>query len=183
MTTTGVPRTRASDAFAATVHYVANDLLASHPDPRVRQALQGERVYVYGGSSPGDHALAAGYGTGRATGGMLVAMHVGTPAQPQAEHEIMLYEDGVNAEARYLGVTIGEQVGNTLLHELEHHYGFAPAGHVDATAEEYEATLRAGGTLTPDQWQAYMDQVAASSSAGTHPQFAAAERCPSWCHQ
>lgn len=180
--TTTFPRAHATDTFAATVHYVANDLLANHPDPRVRAALARERIFVYGGSSPEDHHLAAGYGTGASRGGMLVAMHVGTPQQPQREHMIMLYEDGVRAQAQHLGVSLGEQAGETLLHELEHHFGFAPSGHIDATAEEYEATLRAGGTLTPEQWAAYRGQMAQRGAAAS-PQFGAAFHCPAWCQQ
>lgn len=140
----------ASPAFVRTFGAVVNDLRAGHPDARVRSGLGSERLRLLGAPGPWDFAMAGAPPSGRHSD-VLLGLHVGTPAMPPVQHEIRLYESGVVQAAHWRRRTVSDQIEETLLHELEHHYALCPDGHYDCTAEEIAATLAAGGTLAPGQ--------------------------------
>jgi len=134
--------TRASPAFVQTFGVVANELRAGHPDARVRSGLARERLQLLGTPGPWDFALAGAPPSGRHSD-VLLGLHIGTPAMPPVQHEIRLYESGIVQAANWRHRTIPDQIEETLLHELEHHFGFCPDGHYDCTPEEIHATVAA----------------------------------------
>jgi len=134
--------TAPSPAFVRAFGAVADELRAGHPDARVRAGLSSERLRLFGGPGAWDFALAGAPPTGRRSD-LLLGLHIGTPLMPPFQHEIRLYESGVVQAASWRHRTVGDQIEETLLHELEHHFGFCPDGHYDCTAEEIQATAAA----------------------------------------
>lgn len=135
--------TAPSDNFVGQAGTMVYELRTEHPDERVRAWLSGEHVVVYGKPGPTELMLAGSRGQPLAPDDLLLALHVGTPQIAQSEHRIMLFEDSIRAAAQLRGVTVDEQIQESLLHELEHHGGFCPDGHTDCSAGEQDATVRA----------------------------------------
>lgn len=136
-----------STDFAQRVERVAKMIYSSHPDHRARELIARQTIEVKGTPSRDDYAIVRG--GQRDDGGVLVGYHV-PPSAPGGER-IAIFESGVRALAAMHGMSIDQAIETNLLHESEHAAGFCPPGHTDCTDEEIMNTLRAGGTLDPEQ--------------------------------
>ena len=133
--------------FAQRVERIAQMIHANHPDPRARQLIARPTIEVKGTPSPDDYAIVRG--GQRNDGGVLVGYHV--PIGAPGGERIAIFESGVRALASMQGMSLDQAIETNLLHESEHAAGFCPPGHTDCTDEEIMNTLRAGGTLDPEQ--------------------------------
>lgn len=144
--------TAPSPEFARAAAEVIQYLRDEYPDPRARDVLSAQPIAVYGTAGPDDWALAGTYGRQPQVGDSLLGLHVGGVG---ALGEIRVFEDGVRRAAVARGLTVQQQLENTLRHEAEHSVGACPPGHYDCSRAEVMRTYELGGTLDPDQVAAY----------------------------
>jgi hypothetical protein len=134
--------------FRSRVAGIADLLRMAHPDAMVREALIAERIEVLDATTEWDRI--AVFGSPAPTPAvLLLGLHVGLPSDPPSTHRIRVFEEDIRQAAQVRGWSVDDQIQDTLLHELEHHFAWCPDGHADCTEAERLATPVAAQVAKP----------------------------------
>lgn len=133
MTMLAEPATLGADPstdFLQRAEYISGWLRANHPDPEVRAGLSTEPLYAYASATAHDLAM-VGVNPRVEGNAVLLGLHYGYPRESMPVHRLNIYEDAIRRAAANRKISVDDQLQETLLHELEHHWGWCPDGHTD----------------------------------------------------
>ena len=127
-----IARGQVSPEFQSAIGDVIESLRLWYPhDPRVRAALDAhpDPIILAPTASRQDIIAVEGKPV-LPLGSTLIGAHFNDHSQ------LLIFEDGIKKAAAYHHWPLDYQIENTLLHELEHHYGFCPPGHPECVETE-----------------------------------------------